>query len=310
MRRGSVFFHLFTLGLALGSAACTSAAPAKEKESAEALPAGSVRARERERIQAQQEAEDRRRSTAAAAAAEDDRAGGGFDFGRGPIRRKRTAPAADPVERASTPVAGRGIRIVWEALAVEREQVENPRFGRKPLRGVTPDLKIVLVSQNHPSAAGREQGRAATREKDGAQVAVLKEADLQVLVRGLREAGFYRVAKPTGAVEPQFEDESARGRVTIDVNGESQTLLSMRGQGTSNATKDIPRIYSEAKQAVAALRNQTPTLNVLTAGGQQVPTVVPRKRGERRVLTPEEAAKILDEEPPAKPPAEGDWLPR
>jgi hypothetical protein len=133
---------------------------------------------------------------------------------------------------------------------------------------------------------------------------------MRLLVRGLREGGFYRVARPTGALETQFDDGNARGRVTIDVDGESRTVLSMRGQGTSEATRDIPRVYSEAKRAVAAMRNQTPTLNVLTAGGQQVPTVAPRKRGERRVLTPEEAAKILGEDAPAKPAAADDWLGR
>lgn len=261
---------------------------------------------------------------------------GAFDFGTGPIRRKRrpaadrepaaapadgrgaardAAPAADEAEGADRggrePTArraalagasGKGIRVTWEALAVEREQVENPRFGRRQLKGVQPDLKLVLVSPDHPEALSREAGRAATRDAQGAQVAVLAADEMGALVKALDQIGFRRVSLPTGSAQGRFDDPEARGRVTVEVDGESRTVLSMRGQGGTPATRDIPRVYSEAKQAIAALRNRTPTLNVVTAGGQVgKPRVVPRKRGESRVLTDAEAAEILGPDGPAKP---------
>jgi hypothetical protein len=247
--------------------------------------------------------------------AEAERDPSGFDFGRGPVAKRRPREAADARPADPAEAASRGIRVTWEALAVEREQIENPHFGRRPMRGVAPNLRIVLVSQDHPDAIGREQGRARTKDRDGGQMAVLATNDMQLLVRGLREAGFYRVARPTGALSSQFDDESARGRVTVEVNGESVTVLSMRGQGTNPVTKDVPRVYSEAKQAVAALRNATPTLNVLTAGKEPMQGPRPVRRGQARVLTPEEAARILGEDAPApdgKPvtPSDDSWLGR
>ncbi len=251
---------------------------------------------------------------------------GAFDFGLGPVRPRRPAVEEDdpgapeaaaegrpegpaPRERArpADPLPERGVRITWEALAVEREQVENPRFGRRPLRSAPPDLKLVLVSPDHPTAVAREQGKASTRDADGAQVAVLKAEEIRALVQGLRQIGFYEVALPTGSAATRFSDRDARGRVTVEVDGESRTVLSMRGQGASAATRSVPRVYSEAKQAIAALRNRSPTLNVLTAGGQTaVPKGMPRRRGESRVLTEEEAAEILGPEPQPRP-AGDDW---
>jgi hypothetical protein len=288
-------------------AGCTSGqADAASKDGPGSPSAGSLKSRERDRIQAQREAESKARIAAVRDAEER-----GFDFGTGPMKKKGRGADAAAAAATSGP-SDRGVRVIWEALAVERDQAENPRFGRK-LKGVKPDLKIVLVSDTHPTAQGREKGRASTRDTDGSQIAVLAEKDLRLLVRGLRETGFYTVSRSTGSLQSQFEDESARGRVTIEVDGESQTVLSLRGQGSSPATKDIPRVYSEAKQAVAALRNATPTLNVLTAGGNKLPQVVPKKRGERRVLTEKEAAEILGQPAPSEPvppPSEEDWLGR
>ncbi len=62
-----------------------------------------------------------------------------------------------------------------------------------------------------------------------------------------------------------FDGETARGRVTVERSGESYTLLSMRGQGLSDSTKQIPPMYSQAKQAILVLRNRTPTLRVVGA---------------------------------------------
>jgi len=217
-----------------------------------------------------------------------------------PEERRRLAALAPGA------VAAHGIRITWEALAVERDLVANPRLGRKPQQGVLPDSKIVLVSDDHPAAIGRQKGRASTREADGSQVAVLGAEDLHLFVRGLREAGFFKVARPTDGVAPHFDDSEARGRVTIEVDGESRTLLSLRGQGTQESTRDVPRLYSQAKQAVATIRNQTPALSVVTTGGQPVKARPRLGTGKSRTLTPEEAAQVLGEEAPPKP-MEDDW---
>jgi hypothetical protein len=209
---------------------------------------------------------------------------------------RRALAALDP-----TAVAAHGVRITWEALAVERDLILNPRLGRRPQQGVLPDSKIVLVSDDHPAARGKKRGCAAVREKDGSQVAVLAADDLRAIVKGLREAGFYEVAKPTDAIAPYFASEEARGRVTLEVDGTSRTLLSLRGQGSQAQTRDVPRIYSNAKQAVAAVRNQTPTLSVVTTGGQPGKPRPRLSREPNRTLTPEEAAKLLGEEAPAAP---------
>ncbi len=229
---------------------------------------------------------------------------------RGPVASR--AGELTPEERrrlsslAPGAVADHGIRVTWEALAVERDLVANPRLGRRPQQGVVADSKIVLVSDDHPAAFGRQKGRASTREKDGSQVAVLCAADLQLLVRGLREAGFYKVARPTDGVQPHFDDSEARGRVTIEMDGVSRTLLSLRGQGTQDATRDVPRIYSQAKQAVAVVRNQTPALSVVTTGGQPVKPRARLGSAKSRTLTPEEAAEVLGEAAPPKP-VDDDW---
>ena len=77
-----------------------------------------------------------------------------------------------------------------------------------------------------------------------------------------RERGFYKYAKPTDYQTGQFDNERARGRVTVEQGAQSMTVLSMRGQGLSEATKGIPALYSESKRAIMYLRNSTTTLNV------------------------------------------------
>jgi hypothetical protein len=206
-------------------------------------------------------------------------------------------------------VASHGIRVTWEALAVERDLVANPRLGRRPQQGVVPDSKIVLVSDDHPAAFGRQKGRASTREKDGSQVAVLAAEDLRLFVKGLREAGFFKVSRPTDALAPLFSDPEARGRVTVEVDGVSRSVLSLRGQGAQADTRDVPRLYSQAKQAVATVRNQTPALSVVTTGGQPVKPRPRLSHDKSRTLTAEEAAKLLGEEAPVAPaePVDDGW---
>ena len=212
------------------------------------------------------------------------------------------APADEAPAESDGPSAT-GIRVIWEALTIERDHLENPRVGIRRASALAADQKIVLVSQSHPSARARQGGKAASRDKDGAKLAVLSDSDMQLFVRGLTQIGFDSVAQSTDLVAPQFDSDGARGRVTVESKGTSRTVLFLRGQGTQDATKDIPRIYSEAKQAVAALRNRTPTLSVSTAGSEPVrPVLKPHARhGTSRVLTEEEAAAALGGEMPVAP---------
>lgn len=222
------------------------------------------------------------------------------------------APAADAPLPALTraelaTVAARGVRITWEALAVERDQILNPRTpaARRTASAVQADSKIILVSDDHPAARGKAPGSAVERAPDGSQVAVVASEDLRMVVRGLREAGFFQAARPTEGVAALFTSEDARGRVTVEVDGATRTLLSMRGQGMQAATRDIPRIYSQAKQSVAALKNRAPSLSVVTTGNAPVRPRPRLSRTPSRTLTPEEAATVLGEDMPGQPPATG-----
>jgi hypothetical protein len=153
------------------------------------------------------------------------------------------------------------VKVTWEALATERELLENPRFGRRPQRGALPTQKIVLVNASHPDARANRVGRVA-REDRGVAVAAVADEDMDLFVRGLEQRGFFRLARPTGTLERFFADPDARGRITVERGGDSVTLVSLRGQGQNEATKAIPPMYSEVKQAIIVLRNQTPTLSV------------------------------------------------
>ena len=91
------------------------------------------------------------------------------------------------------------------------------------------------------------------------------DQDMLDFLRSIRKAGFYDYAKPTRAIEGLFAGERSRGRITIEQDGESVTLLSQRGLGLSEDTKEIPAIYSEAKRAIQVLRNRSRTLEVTGA---------------------------------------------
>jgi hypothetical protein len=159
---------------------------------------------------------------------------------------------------------GPAITVTWEALAVEREQAENPRFGRKMARGAIENEKIVLVNESHPEAKKSMRGRTAYA-KDGVSVAVISDRDMNVLMQGFQQAGFYRLARSTPAMEPLFDKPDSRGRITVERDGRSLSIVSMRGQGLRSDTRDVPATYSALKQAIAAMRNATPTLSVSTA---------------------------------------------
>jgi hypothetical protein len=153
--------------------------------------------------------------------------------------------------------------VTWEALAVERDQAENPRFGRKASNAAAQAQRIVLVNESHPEAQRTKRGLTGYT-KDGVSVAVLSDRDMSLLMRGFEQAGFGRHARSTDAMEPLFDKDDARGRVTVERDGRSLSIVSMRGQGTNPSTREIPALYSQLKQSIAALRNQTPTLSVQT----------------------------------------------
>jgi hypothetical protein len=164
------------------------------------------------------------------------------------------------------------VRVIWEALARERELYETSRF-RRPQGGVDPDMIVTLISASHPDAERVRFPRTDADREQFSRTAVVPDADMLALVRGLEKNGFSRLARPTDGQQVQWQSDAARGRVTIEEGPQSMTLLSMRGQGQNPATKDIPALYSEAKRAVMLLRNQNATLNVTSVerGAPYVP---------------------------------------
>ena len=82
------------------------------------------------------------------------------------------------------------------------------------------------------------------------------------LLESLEKADFFEYAKPTDAVRGLFGSDRARGRITVERDGHSVTLLSMRGLGLRPETKEIPGIYAEGKQAIQVLKNRASTLAV------------------------------------------------
>ena len=161
------------------------------------------------------------------------------------------------------------VKVIWEALARERYIYENPNLtARRRVGTVTPDLKIVLVNEAHPEAEAIRSGKA--RYKD-AGTGVLSNRDMKNLMDGLTQIGYFRTARSTGSTSQLFDNDSSRGRVTVERASGSVTVLSMRGQGLDPNTKHIPGIYSQAKQAVAMLKNSTPTLRVEAIGTSPVP---------------------------------------
>jgi hypothetical protein len=174
------------------------------------------------------------------------------------------AAASEPFAAAPAPQkpTGPAIVITWEALAREKYLLENSRFRR---RGPQPPQKIVLVSSSHPDAAALASGRG--QQKDSTvSTAILSDKDILGFVQGLKRSGFFKYARPAGYDTALVGSDDARGRVTVTQGTDSRSLLSIRGQGLNDKTKEIPALYSEAKQAIMALRNMTPTLNVTRSG--------------------------------------------
>lgn len=159
--------------------------------------------------------------------------------------------------------------MTWEALAHERYLYENPKYGRTPIGSAQPEFRIVLVNESHPEAGQIRQGRV--RSSTNAGSGVITDREMRDFLQGLEKIGYFRAAASTMAQTRFFDDERARGRVTVERQTGSVTLLSMRGQGLNASTKHIPGIYSQAKQAIAFMKNQARTLTVETIGRDPVP---------------------------------------
>jgi hypothetical protein len=174
----------------------------------------------------------------------------------------RVEPFPDQI--AGTPP----VRVVWEALAGEAEQIKNPRWGDPAgtafrLRRA-PELKIVLLNASHPEAFKmRLRALESRSQRFEAEIAIVSDEDMNLLLQGFEQMGVFRYARPTSALETLFKSERARGRITIDRGGESVTLLSQYGLGLQEATRAIPGVYRDAKSAVAILKNRTPGLSVI-----------------------------------------------
>ena len=195
---------------------------------------------------------------------------------RGDASEPSPAPLARAPREGTIPGTP-SIRIVWEALAVETAQFESPNpdgpRGRMRFRtggqaspsfGVAPELEAVLINASFvPNAAQEAEKRAKPAV---GRVARITDQEMNDLLEALRRMEFFRYARPTSTVTGLFGSDRARGRVTVEQGGESVTLLSMRGLGLMDDTKEIPPIYAQAKWAVQMLKNRTPTLRVRAAG--------------------------------------------
>ena len=178
---------------------------------------------------------------------------------------ERCAPDRQrPPEQAPAPCipSGPAIKVVWEALAVERDRFLHPRHGRKPVRGALHQQKVVVVSESHPEAAAMRRGRCVA-QGGGVIAATVSDADMQTFLRGIEQRGFFRIARSTGSMKALFDEDNARGRVTVERAGTSVSLVSLRGQGLDPSSKHIPALYSEVKQAVMLLRNRTSSMGVV-----------------------------------------------
>jgi hypothetical protein len=186
------------------------------------------------------------------------------------------APRREPdMTPRETRVSGTpAIRVTWEALAVEIDQIKNPRTKRRAQIGFGPveEYKVVLVNESHPDAPN------VSKRSREAEVAVLPDRDMLDLVRGLERADFFEHAQPTASLSRLFGSERSRGRVTVERGEDSVTLLSMKGLGLDERTKAIPGIYADAKAAITMLKNSAPSLSVKTYGTEPVRPPIPGSR--------------------------------
>lgn len=153
------------------------------------------------------------------------------------------------------------IRVVWEALIVEQTQLMTSKFARPQgaLQG-TPDLEVILLNASFeatPAQAAENRSQPAV-----GRIARVSDREMLDLLESLEKNDFFEYAKPTDAVRGLFGSDRARGRITVERDGKSVTILSMRGLGLKAETKEIPGIYAEGKRAIQVLKNRASTLAV------------------------------------------------
>lgn len=188
--------------------------------------------------------------------------------GADPVPGDPTTAAAEPppvIPNGPERIEGTPpVRVVWEALAVEIEQSKTsrnrqvglPQFGE-------PDLEVQLLNASFTPTP--EQSREMRAQRAAGRTARVADAEMNALLKELGKLGFFDHARATDAVRPYFASDRARGRITVERDGESVTLVSQRGLGLNDATKDIPGIYAQAKYAIQMLKNRAPALTVTGA---------------------------------------------
>jgi len=153
------------------------------------------------------------------------------------------------------------IRVVWEALIVEQTQLMTSKFARPQgaLQG-TPDLEVILLNASFEATAAQA---AENRSQPAVgRIARVSDQEMLDLLESLEKNDFFEYAKPTDSMRGLFGSDRARGRITVERDGKSVTLLSMRGLGLRPDTKEIPGIYAEGKRAIQVLKNRASTLAV------------------------------------------------
>lgn len=155
------------------------------------------------------------------------------------------------------------LRVVWEALAVEIEGTKASRFQRDVSRFGEPDLEVQLLNASFEPTP--EQSREMRTQRAAGRTARVSDREMNELLRELEKLGFFRYARPTESVRPFFASDRARGRITVERDGHSVTLVSQRGLGLNDATKEIPGIYAQSKYAIQLLKNRSPSLTVTGA---------------------------------------------
>lgn len=187
--------------------------------------------------------------------------------GADPVPGDVTASAEPPPQIPNGPERIEGtppVRVVWEALAVEIEQTRTSRNRQSSLPQFgEPDLEVQLLNASFTPTP--DQTREMRSQRAAGRTARVSDADMNDLLKELQKLGFFDYARPTESVRPYFASDRARGRITVERDGESVTLVSQRGLGLNDATKEIPAIYAQAKYAIQMLKNRAPALSVTGA---------------------------------------------
>lgn len=208
--------------------------------------------------------------------------------GADPVPGDVTAAAEPPPQLPTGPERIEGtppIRVVWEALAVEIEQTRTSRNRQSSLPQFgEPDLEVQLLNASFTPTP--EQTREMRSQRAAGRTARVADAEMNELLKELQKLGFFDYARPTDAVRPYFASDRARGRITVERDGESVTLVSQRGLGLNEATKEIPGIYAQAKYAIQMLKNRAPALAVTGAKVTPADLEAMKRSGAKGGATP------------------------